>query len=91
MNKSALAFIRASNPNDQVFLVGFNDEVELLEDYTNDIDEVGDDLENIVVTGGTALWDAIYLGVQKAHKDPNPKRPLCNYRWGRPRQLLQTR
>jgi VWFA-related protein len=76
VNKAALAFIRASNPRDQVFLIGFNDEVELLQDYTSDIDEVTDALENTAVTGGTALYDSIYLGVQKAHTGIRPKKAL---------------
>lgn len=76
VNKAALAFIQASNPQDQVFLVGFNDEVELLQDFSSDIDEISDSLENIVVTGGTALFDAIYLGVQKAHAGTDPKKAV---------------
>ncbi len=76
VNKAALAFIRASNPEDQVFLVSFNDQVELLEDYTNDIDTITDALDNIVVTGGTALYDAIYLGVQKAQSGVKPKKAV---------------
>ncbi len=76
VNRAALAFIRASNPQDQVFLIGFNEQVELLQDYTSDIDEVADSLDNIVVTGGTALYDAIYLGVQKAHTGIRPKKAV---------------
>ena len=76
VNKAALAFIRASNPQDQVFLIGFNDEVELLQDFTSDIDEVTDSLDNAVVTGGTSLYDAVYLGVQKAHTGKKPKKAI---------------
>jgi Ca-activated chloride channel homolog len=76
VNKAALAFIRASNPRDQVFLIGFNDEVELLQDYTSDIDEITDALENTVVTGGTALYDSIYLGIQKAQAGSRPKKAV---------------
>jgi Ca-activated chloride channel homolog len=76
VNKAALAFIRASNPQDQVFLIGFNDEVELLQDYTSDIDEITDALDNTVVTGGTALYDSLYLGVQKAHSGSKPKKAV---------------
>jgi Ca-activated chloride channel family protein len=72
VNKAALAFIRASNPQDQVFLIGFNDQVELLQD----LDEISDALENTVVTGGTALYDAIYLGVQKAQTGTDPKKAV---------------
>ena len=76
VNKAALALIRASNPQDEVFLIGFSDEVELLEDYTNDIDLISDSLDNIVVTGGTALYDAIHLGVQKAEHGTKPKKAV---------------
>lgn len=76
VNNAALAFIRGSNPEDQVFLIGFNDEVELLQDYTNDIDEITDSLEDTIVSGGTALYDAIYLGVQKAQKGTKPKKAI---------------
>jgi Ca-activated chloride channel family protein len=74
--KAALAFMRASNPDDEVFLIAFNQEVELIEDYTNDVDLINDDLNNIVVMGGTALWDAIHLGVQKAQTGSRPKKAI---------------
>jgi len=32
VNQAALAFIQASNRQDQVFLIGFNEDVELLQD-----------------------------------------------------------
>lgn len=76
VNRAALEFIRASNPQDQVFLIGFNDEVELLQDFTSDIDEVTDALDNTVVTGGTALYDALYLGVQKAQSGSKAKKAI---------------
>jgi len=76
VNKAALALIRASNPEDEVFLIGFSDEVELLEDYTNDIDLISDSLDNIVVTGGTALYDAIHLAVEKAGRGVKPKKAV---------------
>lgn len=76
VTKAALALMRASNPDDEVFLIGFNEEVQLIEDYTNDTDLINDDLNNTVVTGGTALWDAIYLSVQKAQSGSKPKKAV---------------
>lgn len=76
VNKAAEAFIRASNPQDQVFLIGFNEDVELLQDFTGDIDEIADALENTVVMGSTAIYDAVYLGVQKAHTGTKPKKAI---------------
>jgi Ca-activated chloride channel homolog len=76
VNKAALAFIRASNPQDQVFLIGFNNEVELLQDFTSDVDEITDALDNTITLGGTALYDAIYLGVQKSHTGSKAKKAV---------------
>lgn len=75
-NKAAEALILASNPQDEVFLIGFNEEVDLLLDYTSDIEEVKDSLENTLPTGGTALYDAVYLGVHKAQEGKKPKKAV---------------
>jgi len=76
VNRAALAFIQAGNPGDEFFLIGFNDDVELLQDYTGDIDEISDALENTVVAGGTHLYDAVYLGVEKAQAGSRSKKAL---------------
>ncbi|MFH1573751.1 MAG: VWA domain-containing protein, partial [Acidobacteriota bacterium] len=85
VTRAALAFIRASNTQDQVFLIGFNDEVELIEDFTNDVDLIADSLENTIVTGGTALYDAIYLGVQKAGSGAHQKKAIVVFSDGEDR------
>jgi Ca-activated chloride channel homolog len=76
VKKAALAFLQANNPQDQVFLIGFNDEVELLQDFTSDIDEITDALDNTLALGGTALYDAIYLGIQKSHAGSKAKKAV---------------
>ena len=76
VNSAALAFLQALNPADEFFLIGFNDDVELLQDYTGDIDEIRDAMENTVVAGKTFLYDAIYLGVEKAQAGVKPKRAI---------------
>ncbi len=85
VSKAALSFIRAGKPQDQIFLIGFNEEVELLEDFTNDVDLIADQLENTVVSGGTALYDAIYLGVQKAQTGMHQKKALIVFSDGEDR------
>jgi len=76
VKRAALAFLKAGNPGDEFFLIGFNDDVELLQDYTDDIDEVSDTLENTVVAGKTHLYDAIYLGVEKAQTGVKSRKAL---------------
>jgi len=76
VKNAALTFIRAGNSEDQFFVIGFNDEVELLQDYTSDADELRDALENTIVAGKTHLYDAVYLGVQKAQSGARPKKAV---------------
>jgi len=76
LNRAAYAFIKAGNPQDEFFLVGFNDEVELLQPFTSDMDEITDALENAVITGGTALYDAIFLGVEEAERGEKSKKAI---------------
>jgi len=76
VKRSALTFVKAGNPDDEFFLIGFNDDVELLQDFTGDIDEISDALDNIVVAGETHLYDAVYLGVEKAQTGARSKKAL---------------
>ncbi len=74
--QSALLFVKASNPEDEVFLIGFNTEATLVEDFTNDIDDLEESLNNMIVGGGTALYDALYLAVRKAQEGRMQKRAI---------------
>jgi Ca-activated chloride channel homolog len=67
VNKAALNLVKASNPQDQVFVVNFNDEYYLDQEFTPDIKKLQAALEHVEARGGTALYDAIvasadYLG-----------------------------
>ena len=59
VNQAALNLVRASNPRDEVFIVNFNDEYYLDQDFTNDLLKLKEALEKIDARGGTALYDAI--------------------------------
>ncbi len=59
VNKAALNLVRASNPQDQVFVVNFNDEYYLDQDFTSDIKKLQEALEKVEARGGTALYDAL--------------------------------
>jgi Ca-activated chloride channel homolog len=59
VNKAALNLVRASNPDDQVFVVNFNDEYYLDQEFTGDIKKLQAALEHVEARGGTALRDAI--------------------------------
>jgi Ca-activated chloride channel family protein len=59
VNQAALNLVRASNPKDEVFIVNFNDEYYLDQDFTNDLLKLKEALEKIDARGGTALFDAV--------------------------------
>jgi len=59
VNQAALNLVRSSNPRDEVFIVNFNDEQYLDQDFTNDLLKLKEALEKIDARGGTALYDAV--------------------------------
>jgi len=74
---ACLALVKDSNPQDEVFVVNFNDEAFLDnpkgKDFTNDMKEMEEALTRIDSRGGTAMRDAIRMSIdhlrEKAHKD----------------------
>jgi Ca-activated chloride channel family protein len=74
VNAAALTFVKTSNPQDEVFVVNFNDEfyLDLDKDFTNDPKELQEALERIDSRGSTALYDAVIGSLdhlKKGHKD----------------------
>jgi len=59
VNQAALNLVRSSNPKDEVFIVNFNDEYYLDQDFTNDLLKLKEALDKIDSSGGTALYDAV--------------------------------
>jgi Ca-activated chloride channel family protein len=58
VNAAAINLVQASNPQDKVFIVNFNEEYFLDQDYTSSVPKLKDALERIEARGGTALYDA---------------------------------
>jgi VWFA-related protein len=73
VESSALALVKDSNRQDEVFIINFNDEVYLDTDFTNDISKMEQGLTKIDSRGGTAMRDAIRLSAEhlkdKAKRD----------------------
>ncbi len=69
VNAAALNLVRASNPNDEVFIVNFNDEYYLDQDFTSNINKLKEGLEKIEARGGTALYDAVVASADKLKKE----------------------
>jgi Ca-activated chloride channel family protein len=70
---AALNLVRASNPQDEVFIVNFNDDAYLDQPFTNDMKKMEEALDRMETKGGTAMRDAISMSMDylkdKAKKD----------------------
>jgi Ca-activated chloride channel family protein len=62
---SILEFMKTSNPQDEFFVVGFNDRPELIEDFTSSTEQIEERLAIVKAGHRTALLDAIYFGLDK--------------------------
>src|SRR4030081_1321988 len=72
VNQAALNLVRSSNQQDEVFVVNFNDEYYLDQDFTADLLKLKDALEKIDAKGGTALYEAVVASAD--HLKRNGKR-----------------
>lgn len=70
---AALAFLNEVGPQDAVSLVAFNDEVEVIRTFSQDLLKVRTGVHSLVSRGGTALYDAIAKAVDLMQAAPHPR------------------
>jgi VWFA-related protein len=70
---AALSMVKASNPDDEVFIINFNESAVLSKEFTNNIKDLENSLRNLDPKGETAMRDALLLGIEhlrhRAHRD----------------------
>jgi VWFA-related protein len=76
VNKAALTFAKTCNPQDEIFLINFNDQVYIDQDFTKNLDDLTDALDTLDARGGTALHDAIYLSLEHIREGKEDKKAL---------------
>jgi len=78
VNEAAITLVQASNPQDEAFVVNFNDDfyLDLDKDFTSSIPELKEALERIDSRGSTALYDAIIGSIDHLKKASKDKRVL---------------
>jgi Ca-activated chloride channel homolog len=74
--EAALQFLKTANPEDEFFLVGFNERAELLSSFTNNVEDLQSRMLSASARGSTALLDAIYLGLSQMRDARYAKRAL---------------
>jgi VWFA-related protein len=68
---AVLELVRASNPQDQVFVVNFGSNPYLDQDFTGDVNLLQAALHQVSAKGSTALYDAV--SASAVHLEHNPK------------------
>jgi len=74
--ESIIQFIKTANPQDEFFVITFNDRPELIEDFTNSVDDIAARLAMVHSGKRTALLDAIYYGIAKMRDARHLRRAL---------------
>jgi Ca-activated chloride channel family protein len=73
---SILQFIKTANPQDEFFVIGFNDRPELIEDFTSSVEDIQARLATVHAGKRTALLDAIYYGLAKMKDAKHERKAL---------------
>ena len=78
VNEAAITLVQSSNPQDEAFVVNFNDDyyLDLDKDFTNSVPELKEALERIDARGSTALYDAIIGSLDHLKKGNKEKKVL---------------
>ena len=74
--EAVVEFFKTANPQDEFFLIAFNDKPEVVADFTNSIEDIQGKLVYTVPKGRTALLDAIYMGMNKMKQATHSKKAL---------------
>jgi Ca-activated chloride channel family protein len=74
--RAVAQFFKAANPEDEFFLVEFNDRPALVSGFTTSLEEIQNKLTFTQPKGRTALLDAIYMGLDYVKKGKNARKSL---------------
>jgi Ca-activated chloride channel homolog len=75
---AALTFIKTGNPEDEAFVVNFNEDfyLDTVHDFTSDLGEMRDALDRMQARGSTALYDAVIASLDHLKKGSKDKKVL---------------
>jgi Ca-activated chloride channel homolog len=74
--QAAGTFLKTGNPDDEYFLVEFANRPEVASDFTTDVTKLQSKLIMTPAKGMTAMYDSVYLGLEKLKEGSNPKKAL---------------
>ena len=74
--EAVIEFFKAANPQDEFFMITFNDEPDEITDFTSSVDDIQNKLVFAIPRRRTALLDAIYMGISKMRQARFAKKAL---------------
>jgi Ca-activated chloride channel family protein len=69
-------FMKTANPQDEFFLIEFNDRPEMVQTFTSETEEIQNRLTFTQAKGRTALLDGVYLAMNQMKKARNPRKAI---------------
>ena len=72
--KASVGLVKESRTDDEMAVIEFKDQPELLEEFTHDTQDVIDTLQSLVASRQTAMLDALYLAADYASKEGKNRR-----------------
>jgi Ca-activated chloride channel family protein len=69
-------FFDTSHQDDEYFIIAFNNRAQLVQDFTTSPSEIMSRVIFVKAKGSTALYDGVYLGLEKARQGRHRKRAL---------------
>jgi VWFA-related protein len=74
--QAAVQFFKTANPEDEFFLIEFNDRPDLVVPFTADTEDIQNRLEFAQSKGKTALLDGVYMAMNQMKKARNPRKAI---------------
>jgi Ca-activated chloride channel homolog len=68
--------VKASNPQDETFVINFSDQAYLDQDFTSDLDKLENGLSHLSLSGGTALYDTVVTAADKMERSATRPRKV---------------
>lgn len=72
--KASTNIVKEGRRDDEMAIIEFKDQPELLEEFTGDVNDVIDTLNGLVASRQTAMLDALYLAADYANKEGKNRR-----------------
>jgi Ca-activated chloride channel homolog len=76
ITSAAIDLVKASNPQDETFVINFSDQAYLDQDFTSDLSKLQAGLAHLSLSGGTALYDTVVTAADKMEQSARRPRKV---------------